>query len=546
MSPRDPAQLAATVMVAEIGENEIRLTFEISPADFATYGGLVPEAARAQLPAGTLVAGKLDPPSIRVNRETALSLTFNSADLREKTRRDELTGAILPPSPDGEKSLHVTWSASLPSKPEIIEFIPPAVAGGKGRIGMQVRHLGLAVNDFSWWKTPATFLLDWADPWYSKAGQPGMQRAFHEPLELFAVAEENEARLEIAARPADWLEMNASGDARISPAEQAAVLDQMRGRFLETLRLSADGKSLSLRPVSLRFLTRDLTGARPIAAEESIPVAAALVGAIFSCPLERAPRSLQLESGTLPPRLQRVPVTLRHSEGVSTGFIAPAQLSYEWKAAAPPTAAEPPLPGGKLDAWRLSVPWAWLGLLPGLVLCVALRKRAWPSRLAPIVLLPLLVGISTGWASWSHAFPKPEKSAVPLADDSADIIVLHVMNHCLQAFNEHDTALRQDRLAHAALPAAAAELEKHLLADFTADSLFGTPNQFRRLRWENRTYPANPRPGHISFQSDLHLLIGNAHWGHAHNRPVRFKAQLEISPTLDGWRLSQVKLVRQP
>lgn len=533
-------------MVAEIAENEIRLTFEISSADFATYGGLVPETARAHLPAGTLVAGKLEPPSIRVNRETALSLTFNSADLREKTRRDELTGAILPPAANAEKSLHVTWSASLPSKPEIIEFTPPAVAGGKGRIGMQVRHLGLAVNDFSWWKTPATFLLDWADPWYSKAGQPGMQRAFHEPLELFAVAEQNEARLEIAARPADWLEMNASGGVSISPAEQAAVLDKMRGRFLETLRLSADGKSLSLSPVSLRFLTRDLTGARPTAADESIPVAAALVGAIFSCSLEKSPRSLRLESSTLPPRLQRVPVTLRHSEGVSTGFIAPAQLSYEWKASAPLAAAEPPLAGGKLDAWRLSVPWAWLGLLPGLVFSLVLRKRAWPLRLAPVVIIPLLVGLSTGWASWSHHFPKREKSVTPLADENADIIVLRVLSDCLQAFNEHDAALRQGRLARAALPAAAAELEKHLLSEFTADSLFGTPNRFRRLRWENRTYPANPLPGNISFQSDLQLLIGNAHWGHAHNRPVRFKADLEISPTVDGWRLSQVQLVRQP
>lgn len=548
MIPRDPAQLAGTVMTAEITEREIRMTYQISPADAAAYGWLVPAEGRAKLPPGTLPApgAARAAPVVRMDRTTELRPRFVSAELRPRVRRDELTGRELPAGTgQAEQAVYADWVVEIPGKAEVVEFVPPAPSNNTGRIGMQVRHLGLAVNDFSWWQAPATFLLDWADPWYSKAADPKMRRAFADPLEIFVVADANEVRLEIAARPADWLDLPATGGTAITPKERSAMLRRMEERFREMLRLEADGKMILLGPGSLRFLTRALDGAHPPDENGMIPVAGALTGAIFASQASAPPRSLELRMSGFPSRIQRVPVTFRHSEGVTTATLAPAQNKVAWTASAPPATAEPPLPGGVLDVYRIAIPWAVFAMVPGLLWAALARSQSWLWRIAPLIALPVIVGFATGWSSWNHQVPLPVKTAAPMAEDKADMIVLHALNDCLTAFNEHDEGTRRKQLARAAMPAAAAELEKHLLGEFLPESLFGTRNRFRRLRWENPNYPNSPTPALIAFECDLQLLIGSAHWGHAHNRPARFKAYLEVRPSPNGWKLAELRLQRR-
>jgi hypothetical protein len=548
MVPRDPAQLAGTVMTAEISEREIRMTYQISLTDAAAYGWLVPEEGRAGLPPGILPAVQTTkaPPVVRLDRTNELRAKFISAELRPRVQRDELTGHELPPKAgEQEQVVFANWAVDLPSKAEVVEFVPPDAATGRGRIGMQVRHLGLAVNDFSWWQTPATFLLDWADPWYSKAADPRMRRAFADPLEIFLVAEGNEVRLEIAARPADWLDLEATGGAVIAPQEQTATLRRIEKRLSETLHAEVDGKTIHFGPGRLRFLTRALDGAQPVSNNESIPVAGALAGAIFVSQVDASPRSLELRISGFPSRIQRVPVTFRHCEGMTTATLAPAQMTAAWSASAPPVTPAPPPPGGVADFREIRVPWAALAILPGLLWAALARRGSWCWRLAPVVALPLIVGFTTGWTSWSRHIPLPVKSTALITEEKADMIVLHVINDCLAAFNEHEDELRRKRLIRAAMPAAAAELERNLLLEFLPESLFGTRNRFRRLRWENRNYPNDPTLALIAFECDLQVFTGFDHWGHLHSQPACFKAYLEIRPGPQGWQLAEARLRRR-
>jgi hypothetical protein len=464
----------------------------------------------------------------------------NQMEVRERVRRDEVTGEPLPPADEPENVLFVELFYPFPTRPDALILNGPAGAG----IGFVVYHRGLPVNDFRYLGRGHELELDWEDPWYSRFRNRNLRRAYDAPMSGFIYVEPYEVRKEIIARPKDlqqWIDLGLEG-ASIIPAEAQREITWRVAEFLRARqRVTIDGREIEPELARSNFLRRTLRNSTVVDPPEELDLISATLGVIFVYPTEGLPERVTMKWDLFSERIARVPVASVDQAGPLPSFLTPEDPILVWdnfltNPVLPTLIATepPPGPAARVAAWLRWVLAA--GLLATLALGTTRKLRQGrlprPAMLAAVVLLVLTSGAF--WIGTEGRMSAPREQR----------LVSALLNNIYRAFDFRDEERIYDVLAES--------VSGDLLTDIYLETRRGLElrNQggARAKVKQLELVELETRPGtHGGFLARAVWKVAGSvgHWGHVHQRTNRYRASLGIEPVDGVWKLTSVELLEE-
>ena len=238
------AMLASTVSEIFIHDDSVVVELEIGLEDVSAFVNLLPDDLHAELGfdpepwSERLIRFVREDFVIREGGDQPLFGYLRTLELRQRIRRDEITGEPLPTDPDSAEtviSARLTYPTS--GRPPVLYFSAPGTEAGAPEAsgGFMTYHRGVPVNDFRYLGAHERINLDWDDPWYSGFENRNLRRQFYAPISAYLYVEPYEVRKEVVFRPRDlqqWVDLGLEGVDTIRVAQQEEVMQ----RAVEFLR----------------------------------------------------------------------------------------------------------------------------------------------------------------------------------------------------------------------------------------------------------------------------------------------------------------------
>ena len=335
----------------------------------------------------------------------------------------------------------------------------------------------------------------------------------------------------------------------IDTDEQQALAEDAGRRLAEAFELRADGTLLSFKEQRFGFVTKDDETDTVVPDErELIPINEARISGIFVCPRDRLPRSIEIKTRLFENQRQRsyrqnvgLPVFIELLTPPSEREMVITELTedsprYAWHL--PPTAFSPSLADTATPpppSYTLLHAAGALGL-GGLVICIAPFWKNRPRLAAGAI--ALIAGVGVGTLSMQRGF------ATPIEEDQAEATIQTLLTNVYYAFAYRDESKIFDTLATSAdgplLEALYLDIQRGL-----SDAENGGPS-VRVLGVELvdcEVEQSNSERLHARVRWVSSGTV--SHWGHAHERRNRYRAEVVAEPVDGRWRLTGVTILEE-
>ena len=543
---RTQAMTASTIAEFFIEDSGTRVELEIGIDDVPAFRNLLPDVIheRLDLPPRPLAE--------RLPDFFAMDLTvapFGSTplpgrvllmELRDRLRRDEITGEPLPAQGAKEKVIFAELLYPFETRPEGLTLSGPAPAS----IGFVVYHHGLPVNDFRYLGRGYELELNWRDPWYSRFRGRNLRRTYDAAMSGFLYIEPYEVRKEIIARPLDlarWLDLDLEDEGVIPGAVQSELLRRIADFLLERHPVIIDGNEIEPELARINFLRRTLRNSTVIDPPEDLDTISATVGAIFVYPTDGLPQQVTMEWDLFAPQIDKVPAAAVDHAGPLPSFLTPEDPVLVWqnflKNPRLPTliATEPPPPAAARAAawlrWLLAV-----GALAFVGNAAARRRRDRNlSRSVPVVAAALLV--LTGAAFWLGHDAR-------LSESRKRELVSALLHNVYRAFDYRDEERIYDVLEQSVAGDLLTEIYLETRRGLEIQNQGGARAKVEELELTELETESATRGGFLARA--IWSVSGSVgHWGHVHRRTNRYRAGLGIEPVDGVWKLTSLDLLEE-
>lgn len=546
---RTQAMKASTIAQYFVEDDGAFLELEIGAADLDAFQNLVPDGVYDKLGHPPrplqerlaqffaedliLVAGEGEPLPGRV-REIAL---------RERVRRDEISGEPLPPSEEGaENVLFVRIEYSIPGRPATLT-LGGGVTGQTG-IGFVVYHRRVAVNDFRYLGPKQILQLDWDDPWYTRFEARALRRAYFAPMSGFLYVEPFEVRKEIIVRPKDlqhWIDLGLAGRDTI-PVEVQVDLKQAVLEFLGSHHpVHIDGRPVQADYQRIDFLERTLTSSRVIDPPEEQDLDGAMLGAIFVYLTEGFPRRVTMDWDLFNERIQMIPASAVDQAGPLPTYLEPGFAVLEWqnflKNPELPTLTALARPPGRAQRMGAALRWPGAAAALALVLWYVARFRRsgdLPGRGLVAVALAAVVSVGGFWAGRD----------LRVDGDEARELVGGLLHNVYRAFDYREEERIYDVLAQSADGDLLTQIYLEARRGLELASQGGARAKVKSV--ELVELEARPAGSDGVAATATWIVSGSVgHWGHLHQRRNRYRAALEMRPVDGSWKLTGIQILEE-
>ena len=324
-----------------VGENGLRVTFEIGRGDAQAFKEIVP----------TEWGGLMTPESLPSQLEKFARSTFIlrsdgrlllpelvRLEMRDRLMRTSLytnevdSGVALSP-----KVWYVELFYPWTSIPSVLELNAPVDETGAyipANAGFVCYHKGIPVNDLRYMVPRAVLHLDRNDPWYSSFENVNLRRHHSSSLMSFLYVDPYEVRHEVLIRLKDleeWLPLSYGIDDRI-PAEHLDSIREWVGSFIQTRNpLSMDGKPMEALLHKVQFLRVTLAGTQIIEENTDLDFSSTIIGVILSYPNGGIPKEVTVDWDMFSEKISRVPYVATDPAGPLPGFIEEDFNRIVWK-----------------------------------------------------------------------------------------------------------------------------------------------------------------------------------------------------------------------
>jgi hypothetical protein len=545
---RTQAMFASTVAEYFVEDEKLRLELEIGLADVESFRNLLPDAIYTEL--GHAPRHLAERQRDFFNRDLVIRADGGdplvgrvlSMGPRPRIRRDEISGEPLPSDEgDRETVIEAAIEYLLPGRPRTLTLHGPSMRPTPS-IGFVAYHQSVAVNDFRYLSPSQTLDLDWDDPWYSSFGSRALRRSYFAPMSGFLYVEPFEVRKEIIVRPLDlqeWVDLGL-GAQRSIPVEIQPELMRRAAEFLRgRQRVVIDGEVVTPELSRINFLERTLRTSRVIDPPEELDVYAAVLGVIFSYPVEGLPQSVRMQWDLFSERVQLVPAASVDQAGSLPTFLEPDYAVLEWqnflKNPELPTFVDVRPPPSAAQRWLGGSRWALLPLCVFVSIALGLRARAHTLARAPAA-----IGASVALAAGVLAFVAGQASA--LSDEVAREVVEGVLHNVYRAFDYRDEERVYDMLGRSVEGDLLEEIYLETRRGLELASQGGARARVKKIEVTELSARSGD-DGAFVARATWNVFGSVGHWGHNHTRSNRYEAELELAPSDGVWKLSGIEIL---
>jgi hypothetical protein len=364
------------------------------------------------------------------------------------------------------------------------------------------------------------------------------------PLRGFVYLEPYEIRSEFVLRLAAFPRFvpEAAGDdaAALDPAAQTAVLDAVAAALPEASRLTADGELARLARQTIRFIQFDPDGGPVLDERPAIPVAEAIVAAVYAGGRSGFPEELVLD-WRLFPATAGVLVELEASAGPeiqgTTTTIEPGQPRFTWAVPAismlpPPAAVAADVAGAGATPLIAAAAFGLVALAIGVR---AIRRPAGERR-GPVFVAVIIAGLggaaAIGLSSGGGRMEREEGRAVVAA----------VLGNVYGAFAYRDESTIFDTLALSVEGPLLEELYLDIREGFEIEEAGGP--RVKVLELTLIDCQVQGASGSRVRARAIWACTGNvSHWGHVHRRRNQYRGELTLEPVDGAWKLVDVTIL---
>jgi hypothetical protein len=543
------AARAGTIVELRVNDGAASVLIEIDQKDEAYFANLTGGTNKQTLSAGTIKETiqpfqLLDADSGRPMNGRVESVSVQPRTIRYDTMAPPPVDVRGKPLPLPEVSPLVTavrLTYPLRGAPGGVVVVPPRRTDESTAalsIGSIAFHEGLPLTNYWYLSQPETLRLRWDDPWQSAFTNRNLKRPHASSASAYLTIEPYEVRHEIVVRlkdlaPALGLSLPASQP--LGEADRQRVIQAAEALFTARPLTSVDGQRVAAAPEAIQFLTVDARGVlQQATASTALRPFSTLLGVSLSYPASSLPQKVTVDWDLFSDELPSVAAMVTDPAGPFPYVLTPDSPRLEWTNSLKASALAVPTP---VRVERPAAAWLWLALALCLGMAALLAFRRHRPRLAVLVAmawLPLLILQRTpalGATLW-------------LSDQQAGRLIEQLLRNVYRSME-----LKQESRVHDQL---ALSLSEDLLSEVYVEQ--------RRLLRSQQDGGATTRIRSVQVTQLEPLRIDRlggeaayrvswlasglvSHWGHTHQRRLRYQANLILQADQDRWTITGLTLL---
>ena len=564
------AQSARNIAEIYVEDDQVRLVLEVYVNDLDKFADLLPDEWLQQ-------AGKNPLPlRERMKRFSSDGFQVISGDQQRlmaelklveprlrKERPNPFAGMInpytrqpVPGPPEDKRVLYAEIIYPFELKPEMLTFIPPLGKAGipTASIGFIAYHKGVPVVDYRYLSEPASLLLDWQDPWYSRFENKALKRWQQSGIMTFLYIEPFEVRHETLVRIKDlaaWMDLGLAGGEYIEVGEFEPLKKRVGEFLLQHSNVRIDGKSLPPILDRTSFVKYTMTRTFFIDQPERIPLNTAMVGVIVTYLTKKIPQEVTVDWDLFSDRIQKVPTNAVDPAGPFPSYVTPDDNLFTWTNFLK-TYQIPTLAGVTVDESM-----SHFKLPLGSLICLALlvpvglqfkkRRRNSGGIGLPLGLVFVLISASIVLYPFLKVSVARPAALTPKMNDQQAVTVLEsLLKNIYRSFDLREEEDVYDRLAFS--------VSGDLLSDIylqNRKSLVVTQAGGARARVKEVNIqavdvsPLKDRPLGLIFHAGWTALGTVGHWGHIHTRENQYEANISVEAVGGVWKITDLELLEE-
>jgi hypothetical protein len=547
------AMLASTVSEIFIHDDSVVVELEIGIKDVSAFVNLLPDDLHAELGfdpepwSERLIRFVREDFVIREGGDQPLFGFLRALELRQRIRRDEITGEPLPTDPDSAEtviSARLTYPTS--GRPPVLYFSAPGTEAGapEASVGFMAYHRGVPVNDFRYLGAHERINLDWDDPWYSGFENRNLRRQFYAPISAYLYVEPYEVRKEVVFRPRDlqqWVDLGLEGVDTIRVAQQEDVIQ----RAVEFLRsrnpVTIDGTPAEGYLDRAHFIYRNLRTSGVFDPPRDLDATTATMGVIFTYPTDGLPEEVAMEWQLFDERIPEVPSSATDEAGSLPYTLRPNDNVLRWQnfltnPTLPVLVDVTSPPRGRLVFLVLAV-----AALVGLAVLTGLHARdlirgARPSRRVALTALSfvIILGVSV-----------PATIRLGVSDDEAKEVLGTLLRNVYLAFDYRDEERIYDTLEKSVAGELLTDVFLETRRSLELENQGGARAKVKEVTILDGRY--SPTDGGAGFVSILRWTVRGSvgHWGHIHQRTNQYQARIVVRADDGQWKIVDLEVLEE-
>ncbi len=547
------AMLASTVSEIFIHDDSVVVELEIGLEDVSAFVNLLPDDLHAELGfdpepwSERLIRFVREDFVIREGGDQPLFGYLRTLEVRQRIRRDEITGEPLPTDPDSAEtviSARLTYPTS--GRPPVLYFSAPGTEAGapEASVGFMAYHRGVPVNDFRYLGAHERINLDWDDPWYSGFENRNLRRQFYAPISAYLYVEPYEVRKEVVFRPRDlqqWVDLGLEGVDTIRVAQQEDVIQ----RAVEFLRsrnpVTIDGTPAEGYLDRAHFIYRNLRTSGVFDPPRDLDATTATMGVIFTYPTDGLPEEVAMEWQLFDERIPEVPSSATDEAGSLPYTLRPNDNVLRWQnfltnPTLPVLVDVTSPPRGRLVFLVLAV-----AALVGLAVLTGLHARglirgARPSRRVALTALSfvIILGVSV-----------PATIRLGVSDDEAKEVLGTLLRNVYLAFDYRDEERIYDTLEKSVAGELLTDVFLETRRSLELENQGGARAKVKEVTILDGRYTATD--GGAGFVSNLrwNVLGSVGHWGHIHQRTNQYEARIVVRADDGQWKIVELEVLEE-
>ena len=547
------AMLASTVSEIFIHDDSVVVELEIGLEDVSAFVNLLPDDLHAELGfdpepwSERLIRFVREDFVIREGGDQPLFGYLRAFELRQRIRRDEITGEPLPTDPDSAEtviSARLTYPTS--GRPPALYFSAPGTEAGapEASVGFMAYHRGLPVNDFRYLGARERINLDWDDPWYSEFENRNLRRQFYAPISAYLYVEPYEVRKEVVFRPRDlqqWVDLGLEGVDTIRVAQQEDVMQ----RAVEFLRsrnpVTIDGTLAEGYLDRAHFIYRNLRTSGVFDPPRDLDATTATMGVIFTYPTDGLPEEVAMEWQLFDERIPEVPSSATDEAGSLPYTLRPDDNVLRWQnfltnPTLPVLVDVTSPPRGRLVFLLVAV-----AALVGLAVLTGLHGRglirgARPSRRVALTALSfvIILGVSV-----------PATIRLGVSDDEAKEVLGTLLRNVYLAFDYRDEERIYDTLEKSVAGELLTDVFLETRRSLELENQGGARAKVKEVTILDGRY--SPTDGGAGFVSILRWTVRGSvgHWGHIHQRTNQYQARIVVRADDGQWKIVDLEVLEE-
>lgn len=557
------AETSPNIAEITVLDDRVHLAIEVYVEDIGAFEDVLPDAWFKTLPANRPALQErmahFSEKVIQVLTDDGTRLPAELKVVERRLRKDRyspfagmvnpMTGQKAPEPPADKRVLYVELDYPFEGSPEHISIIPPMDEKGLPRvsIGFIAYHKTVPVINFRYLSAPVLLNLDWDDPWYSRFDNPNLKRHQQSGVSTFLYVEPREVRHETLIRARDlgpFLLLGLKSGDVLDAKTQEDIKSRAAALFAERNPVKVDGADVKPTSTRAEILRLQTSGLQIVEEGAEISADAAFVGVILSFPVAAIPGEVNVTWDMFNDRIEKVPATSFDPAGPFLSGAGPDDPLITWKNhlltyEEPAVTAVPVDESRKLVLPVLSIVLAAVGLA-GLFLAIR------PTGAFRWVWIGLVVVCAAGAVLSAQVLTVRVQNPLaggPSAEEGTKIVQA-VLDNANAAFQEVEPEALGRELASFVDEEARRQVEDELARALVIEVAGGNTARVGSVA-DITLSDIQPLDGKTGFRT-LAEWTANArgnHWGHAHNRNIRYRAHLELVEAGDVWKLAGITIV---